>query len=826
MATVSLVIVSHSSKLAEGVCEMARQMTQGAVTLFAAGGLQEDPSALGTDATRIATALQSADTGGGVLVFADLGSAILSTELAFELLDPVQRGRVRLSRAPLVEGALAAAVLAAAGGTLEQVEAEALRALGLKGPPSPTLAPPPASAPALAEEILLGVTLPNPLGLHARPAARLVSTAADLGVTMRACNRTAQGPWVDGRSLTQLVTLGVRQGDELGLALQGARAEEAARALRELIHSGFGESAQPPPKPSATALDMQPPPDALVGVPVAPGWIIGPAVFLEQAAPSIHVSEDQDPSREWTRLESAREAAQAELEQLSERAVLRGRKEEAEVLQAQRLLLTDPELLEAVQAILAARRINAEAAWWAAFSQIADRFRGLPDVYLQGRAADVLDVGERLLRWLNSGEAVSPPKLPPGILLARDLRPSDLACIDPAVTLGICTSGGSPVSHTAILARALGMPAAVGFGPRLFDLRPGTRVGLDGERGWLLIEPPLQESASRQQSSAANDSADRAAASAPARTRDGRAVEMAANIGSLAEARLAVRLGAEAVGVLRTEFLFLDRTSPPSEEEQVGTYSGILQAMEGRPVIARTLDIGGDKQVPYLALPVEDNPFLGQRGLRLSLLHPDLFRVQIRAMLRASAAGPLRLLFPMVTSLEELRAAKRIVQAVHEELVQAGIPAAEHVPIGMMVEVPSAALLAQHFAREVDFLSIGTNDLAQYTLAAERTNPELVTLGDGASPAVLQLIRSVVEAAHAAGIWAGVCGELAADPEVVPVLLGLGLDELSMGVAAIPRIKSVVRSWSFAAARELAEQALQLESAQEVRQLARSTPAH
>ncbi|HEX9925053.1 MAG TPA: phosphoenolpyruvate--protein phosphotransferase, partial [Anaerolineae bacterium] len=371
--------------------------------------------------------------------------------------------------------------------------------------------------------------------------------------------------------------------------------------------------------------------------------------------------------------------------------------------------------------------------------------------------------------------------------------------------------------HTAILARALGLPAVVGAGAGVLALANGTPVILDGEAGTLTIEPDadtLATARKRQQAQQARREAELQAAQAPAITQDDHRMEVVANIGNVAEARQARAFGAEGVGLLRTEFLFLERADPPTATEQFEVYRDIAVALEGHPVIIRTLDVGGDKPLAYLPLPPEENPFLGQRGIRLCLARPDLLETQLRAILQAAEFGPCRIMFPMVAHLEEWRAARQMVERIRQELKS---PAVE---LGIMVEVPAAALLADSFAREVDFFSIGTNDLTQYTLAMDRTHPVLSAQADGLHPAVLRLIDQTVRAAHAAGKWVGVCGELGADPQAVPILVGLGIDELSVSVPAIPGVKAQIRSLSLAAAQQLAAQALACATAKEVRQLA------
>jgi phosphocarrier protein FPr len=441
----------------------------------------------------------------------------------------------------------------------------------------------------------------------------------------------------------------------------------------------------------------------------------------------------------------------------------------------------------------------------------------LRDELLAARAADVRDVGQRVLRHL-AGLQTTGPELPaePVILIATDLSPSDTVTLDPGRVLGFCTATGGANGHTAILARAMGLPALVGAGADILNVPNGTPVILDGEAGTLTLNPPAEIQAAaqqRRQAFQARRATELKAAAAAAITQDNHSVEVVANIGSLADARQAIGCGAEGVGLLRTEFLFLDRPTPPSEAEQFEVYRDIVLALEGRPVIIRTLDVGGDKPLSYLPLPPEENPFLGQRGIRLCLARPELLQAQLRAILRAAAFGPCRIMFPMVTTLEDWNAVRRLVAAAQTDL---NSPPVE---LGIMVEVPAAALIADSFAREVDFFSIGTNDLTQYTLAMDRTHPALSAQADGLHPAVLRLIAQTVRAAHAAGKWVGVCGELAANPQAIPILVGLGVDELSASVPAIPAVKAQIRTLSWSSVQSLAAQALACATAAEVRRL-------
>jgi phosphoenolpyruvate-protein phosphotransferase len=572
----------------------------------------------------------------------------------------------------------------------------------------------------------------------------------------------------------------------------------------------------PPPRPT---------PRTLTGVAAAPGLAAGPAVvWFQQAAepPRLRVAR---PSDEHARLEAARQAARAGTQRARRKIAAEVGEAEAAIFDVHLGFLDDAALQRQAGAAID-EGWNAEAAWVDAVEHFAARLDRLADSTLRARAADVRDVGQRVLAHL-TGRTPSAEALParPAVLVARDLWPSQVASLDRSAILAICLAEGGPTSHTAILARAWGLPAVVGLGPEVLQIPPGEVVLVDGTRGEVVIGPdePMVSAFQRRQTAAAVQAEEaRAAAREPAVTRDGHRVEVVANIGAVEEARAALRFGAEGIGLLRTEFLYLNRSSAPDEEEQVRAYRAVLETMGSRPVVVRTLDAGGDKGLPYLPLPREPNPFLGLRAIRLSLDNPELFKTQLRALLRASPGGNLKIMFPMVAAFEELRRAKGLLEEARSEVAAAGHPIADRIQVGIMVEVPSVVVLADRFAQEVAFFSIGTNDLTQYTLAADRGNERVTYLCDGCHPAVLRQVRHVIGTAHRAGIWVGVCGELAGDPDAVPLLLGLGLDEFSMAPAAIPQAKAIIRRWRLAEARELAAAVLDLDTAHAVREKVRA----
>ena len=823
---IGIVIVSHSAKLAEGVSELVNQMTQGQVPLAAAGGLDDPENPIGTDPFRIQEAIESVYSDDGVLVLMDLGSALLSTEMAKEFFPEEQQAKIRLCSAPLIEGAVAAGVEATGTTDLEQIARAAQGSLLPKRTELADVEPEPvATAPAIdlddAQEIRL--TIRNAHGLHARPAAKFVSTAGQFEADITVRNETrGRGP-VSAKSINLVATLGARQGHEVVVTAQGPDAEAALQALQALIDDNFGEDETA----AAPAIDATPSPPTqgaegqLVGIGASAGFAAGPAVLYQLAPLEAEEHQVDNLEAELDRLQTAIKTAKREIQALHTQAKTQLGAEKAAIFEAHRLFLEDPSLVDAAQALIHSRQINAEAAWHQTIADMADSYRQLDDKVFQARAVDVEDVGQRVLKLLMGRQPKAVNLTEPSILVASDLTPSDTAQLDPAQVLGICTELGTNTSHTAILAKALGIPAVVGLGPDFALLAQEKTVALNGQTGEVWLDPDpekLRDIQTRRDTWLAEQQAARQAGQKPAITQDGLQIEVVANIGGVNDAKLALENGAEGVGLLRTEFLYLDRASTPTEDEQLEIYQAIAEVMGSRPLIIRTLDIGGDKPLPYLNLEAEANPFLGWRGIRICLDWPDMFKTQLRAILRASPGHQIKIMFPMVATLSELQAAKTIVAEVQDELRQAGIPFDEAMEIGIMIEVPSAVALADRLAAEVDFFSIGTNDLSQYTMASDRTNAKVAALADTFQPAILRLIQQTIETAHQAGKWVGVCGEFAADPLATPILLGFGLDEFSTSSPAIPKVKQAISQLTTTRAKAMAEAVLNLDSAQAVRE--------
>lgn len=556
------------------------------------------------------------------------------------------------------------------------------------------------------------------------------------------------------------------------------------------------------------------------GIAASPGIAAGPIFRYEVGKVTAERHHVADVQHEIAYLDAALQQAKAEIHTLFLQTQKDIGSNEAAVFEAHELFLDDPELLQQVHTTIQMQSVNAAYAWQQATAQYSAQLRALSDEYLAARAADMEDVAQRVLRILQGIDTPISKLVEPAVIVATELTPSEATHFPKEKVLAFCTATGSATSHVAILAKALGIPAITGLGNEVHQLRNGMQVVVDGTTGEVLLEPDAQTLTAYQQRSEMLMQIQQDAlqlAQEPAMTRDGMHVRIVANIAGPEQAVEALTCGAEGVGLLRTEFLFLEREAAPDEDEQVAVYRSVLETMEARPVVVRTFDIGGDKPAPYLDMPAEMNPFLGVRGIRLALAKPDIFQTQLRALLRAGVGHTLKLMFPMVASSEEIRAIREHLQQAAATLATRDLSYTEQIEVGIMIELPAAALMADMLVELVDFFSIGTNDLAQYTLAADRTNPAVVELADALHPAVLRLIRMVIEAAHAHGKWVGLCGELAGDPLAIPVLLGLGLDEFSITPRSVPLVKQVLRSYSMHDAREIARQALALENADEVR---------
>ncbi|MGE6529777.1 phosphoenolpyruvate--protein phosphotransferase [Pseudomonas sp. NPDC077382] len=667
------------------------------------------------------------------------------------------------------------------------------------------------------------VPLANAHGLHARPAKVLTEIAQSFEGEIRVRQAGSENAGVSVKSLSKLLAMGAQRGQILEFMAEPGIAGDALPALVRAVEEGLGEEIEPLPVagsaselleitdgPAASAIEQAAlrAGEEVNGIAASPGIAIGP-VLVRKPQVIDYPKRGESPAAELQRLDAALDKVHAEIGTLIEESQVASIRD---IFTTHQAMLKDPALREEVQVRLQ-KGLSAEAAWMEEIDSAAQQQEALHDKLLAERAADLRDVGRRVLACLTGVEAEQAPD-EPYILVMDEVAPSDVATLNAQRVAGILTAGGGATSHSAIIARALGIPAIVGAGPGVLGLAPNTLLLLDGERGELLVAPTDAQLEQARSERATREERKRLANERrlePAITRDGHPVEIAANIGAAGETPEAVAMGAEGIGLLRTELVFMNHSQAPDQATQEAEYRRVLEALAGRPLVVRTLDVGGDKPLPYWPMPAEENPFLGVRGIRLSLQRPDILETQLRALLSSADGRPLRIMFPMVGNIDEWRTAKAMVDRLRVELPVADLQ------VGIMIEIPSAALIASVLAQEVDFFSIGTNDLTQYTLAIDRGHPTLSGQADGLHPAVLRLIGMTVEAAHAHGKWVGVCGELAADALAVPMLVGLGVDELSVSARSIALVKARVRELDFATCQQLAKQALMLPGAHEVR---------
>lgn len=556
------------------------------------------------------------------------------------------------------------------------------------------------------------------------------------------------------------------------------------------------------------------------GLPASNGIAIGPAWIYHPQVIEVVEKKINNPEEEWLRYQNALAVTKTQLQALEEKAKNEIGDEEAAIFQAHQEFLSDVELINSVKQAIFDQKVNAESAVNKEFNKYADLLSNLEDAYLRARAQDIKDVCDRLVRVLQGKGQDTGGSLPqPVIIVADDLTPSDTVQFEKNKILGLCIAKGGPTSHTAILARSLGIPAVVSAPFRLDDVENEILTILDGNEGTVDFGPTLNElnlAKTRKADYEKTRNEQISLSSQPAVTKDGHQVEVVANIGGIEDARNAMEMGAEGVGLFRTEFLYLDRTDLIALDDQVTIYNGVFKILNGKPIVVRTLDIGGDKSLSYLSLQAEQNPFLGWRGIRMVRERPDILENQFRALLMASPGADLRIMLPMVSGVGEVERSREIFDSVRADLVKNKVPISDRLQFGIMIEVPSAALLSPHLAKLVDFFSIGTNDLTQYTIAVDRTNERVAVLASPYNPAVLKLINMTIEAAHAEGKWVGLCGELAGDVPAVPLLLGMGLDEFSMAPGNIPPVKEAIRKWSMENARKVAKEALEMRHSTDV----------
>jgi phosphocarrier protein FPr len=825
---IGIVLVSHSKALAAAIVELVAQMAGPEFPVAVAAGVGEEHDGIGTDAVHIAEVLRPFCNGDGAVVLMDLGSAVLSAQAALELLEAdTPTDRIRLCPAPMVEAAVAAAVVARSGAELDAVAAEAIAALapkqaqlrevcrstGLRAgvPDNGTAGAAASASPPHQAEQAFEFVVANPHGLHARPAATLVQMAGQFRSDLQLSNlTTGRGP-AAARSMIGVGLLQARQGDRIRVTASGSDAEAALQSLAQLAAAGFGELA------GQRGGDARP--AAPAGA--SEGIALGRPLRLAAALPIPADGRCGSPNDERSKLDRALGHVAGEIRATADAGGPAGK-----IFAAQALMLSDPGLLEAVHRRIEQGGVSAFAAWQMESAAVADAYAAIEDDYLRARAADLRDIAARVARGLGGqpeANRIAPD--PPAILLADELLPSEAAACDPRHVLGVLARAGSPTAHAAIIARTLGIPMVVGAASADFDvLSRASLLAIDGVTGDMWVDPTtaaLADIEARRQALAIERAAADRAGKLAAVTVDGQVIEVLANVGNAADAMAARDNSAEGVGLLRTEFLLLGQSKMPDEERQVQALAEVLANLGPGPVVVRTPDIGADKPLAFLPRSSERNPFLGVRGLRLSFRHPEVFATNLRAILRAGADKDLWVMFPMISGPDEMARARAFTTAAHDDLAKAGKAHRWPVKLGMMIEVPAAALMADRFVGQADFFSIGTNDLTQYLLAAERGNADLGGLQDAAHPAVLRVVRDVCE--KASGRHVSVCGEAASDPLAAALMIGAGIRSLSVRPNRIGAVKAQVRRASLAALRQLADEAMRCDTAADVRQLAGKT---
>ena len=565
----------------------------------------------------------------------------------------------------------------------------------------------------------------------------------------------------------------------------------------------------------------------LIGIAASSGIAIGKAFLMIEPDLTISKSTVSNKEEEVTRFHEAVNAAKLELQKIRDRAEIDLGAENAAIFDAHLLVLSDPELIGTVEGKINDEAVNAEAALQETADTLVVMFEQLDNEYMRERAADIRDVTKRVIARLLGVEVPNIGLIDEEvIIISKDLAPSDTAQLNRAFAKGFTTDMGGRTSHSAIMARSLEIPAVVGTKNATSAIKQGDFIVVDGDNGEVIINPSkdvIESYVTKRNQQEVEKQELLLLKNKQTITLDGIHVEVAANIGTPKDIESVLENGGEGVGLYRTEFLYMERDSLPTEEEQFQAYKQVLEQMDDKPVVVRTLDIGGDKQLPYLNLPEEMNPFLGFRAIRLCLEEQTIFRTQLRALLRASNFGNLKIMFPMIATLEEFREAKQLHLEEKEKLQQEGTLVSDHIEVGIMVEIPSTAVLADQFAKEVDFFSVGTNDLIQYTMAADRMNESVAYLYQPYHPAILRLVKMVIDAAHANGKWAGMCGEMAGDSIAIPLLIGLGLDEFSMSAPSMLKARNQINQLTQMEMKQLADKALSMQTSEQVKQYVKET---
>jgi len=798
---VSIVIVSHSEKLAEGVKELALQMSQNKVKIFAAGGLNDISSPIGTDPFKIKDAIEKAYSDDGILVLMDIGSAIMSAEVATEMLEDAIRNKVLLCEAPLVEGAIAAAAQAMVGSDLKTVSREAVS--GLLG-----------KVTLLKKELVaetgdkvidsanskeIRIKVPNKLGLHARPSVRLVELINRFGKEVSVAVNAK--PAVSASSISQVATLGAKQGDMLvfKIPVEG-NFTLFENELFDFASNNFGDSdtnVLPVFEQATAAVEKAISNGTITGIASSKGISIGKVKLLNNVTAIIEKQTITDSLVEVELLKKSVNSVLEEFKNLQQKTNESYGKSEAEIFYFHIQLLKDSSVQNSAEALITNEHLNAGYAWCKVYDELVLKYQNMENLYFRERVSDILEIRNKVLDKILGSPVKEISLTEPFILVVDEIGPAQTLSLETGKILGILSKTGGSTSHATILARSLGIPAITGLGNQLDLLIDNDVIAMNGSTGEILLEKLNPDKVAILKNEKVLEEKNAAElvlkAKLPAISKDEIVFSILANISSPKEAELAYKNGAEGIGLYRTEFLFMNRDTAPNEEEQYEIYREVCQNMNGLPITIRTIDVGGDKPIPYLGIAYEKNPFLGLRGIRYCFYNADLFKTQLRALCRISADFEVRIMYPMVGVVEEVLMANKILREVQADLEREGIMFSKIMKIGIMVEVPSVIYLIPKLANEIDFLSIGTNDLTQYLLAIDRENQIVSEYNSALHPAVLSALEKIVNAAKEAKLDLSLCGEIARNPESIQLLSAIGIRKFSMSSPAIPEIKAAIR---------------------------------
>ncbi len=841
----SIVIVSHSRKLAESLASLASEVSSVKIPVAYSGGAGGSSDLSGTDATDILYAIESVYTTEGVIVFTDIGSSVLSAEFALDLLDEEKKEHVYISKAPLVEGVLSAAVQCASGSDADFALSEAEMSLSMKGNEYVPSAGASAGDPA-AEKKVLTASAENQVnqnqkkitrnfiimtihGLHARPASAFVRAVCASGCAAEVTNTTTgKGP-ANGKSLNQLASLEILAGHEISVTAEGNNPEKLIKELSVLIDNNFGEGTGTGGVIENTGVKQaesgKGAPRSLYENPgisgkefaFSEGIGIGPVYVLPEFSIEVPIEYTDDTAEAIEFLEGAVLKVKKCIAVKMEKLILNRKNDEADILNAHLAILGDPDLMDKSINLIKDNKYSPSCAFSKCAVEIIKRYKEMADPYMRMREADVRDVSHQVLSILEAlpshreeasdGLSGLYDAVPEGsVIVSSDITPSAVLKLYNKKAAGLILSRGSTLSHAAIIARALGIPG-IGNCGKIHEMKNGDMVAVDGYSGEVFINPLkkitgsllLKKEKHQEVTAHLLDAAGKDAV-----TKDGIHIPVYANISTAEEAEIASLKGADGIGVIRSEFLFIHSEKEPSETGQYNYFHSIFTAMNGKPVTVRTFDIGGDKRVPFVGIPEEENPYLGRRGIRLYDANPDIIKRQLRAILKAGAGHNIRLMLPMVSKQSEVIKFRCFLNDVHTELEKGDIPHLWPIPLGIMIETPSSVVMAEEMALVSDFFSIGTNDLTQYIMAAERGSADLASWADPFDPAVLRSIKMAAEAGQKRGIPVSLCGEMGADPDAVGLILGLGISSISAGPDRIPLIKHIISGISIKDSEKIA----------------------